>query len=196
MSVPRLRFTLDTSSVIHAVQNGQYGPEIADLVALGQAGAVHLYLTGAFEVDMERASELHLTANIAWLQNQTAIERIPQPARFDFSTFDDPGHGFVGDEHLEPIKKLESFMLPAELQPGQFDPAIEPDKQEKFRRKVADVQHLAGHLMSGNDYFVTSDEDDMLRPTRKRRIFEAASIRVVDPLQALEIARRSGSVGP
>ncbi|MBG0560710.1 hypothetical protein [Actinoplanes aureus] len=55
-------------------------------------------------------------------------------------------------------------MLPPALQPGQFDPATEPEKQAKFRRKVADVQHLVGHLMSGNDYFITSDEDDMLKP--------------------------------
>jgi hypothetical protein len=180
--------TLDTSCVIHAAQNGQYVAELAELVSLAKAGRVSLFLTGAFEVDMEKAKDRNKAQNFEWLRGRPVIARVPQPFRFDFSPFDDPGHGFMkGPEEVALLKKLEEIMVPADLRPGRFDPAKEPALQVKFRRKIADVQHLGGHLMSGNDYFVTTDSDDMLR--KKARILAATSIRVIDPTEAVNIAR-------
>jgi hypothetical protein len=184
-----LRFTLDTSSIIHVAQDQLYRPEIDELVILGRSGAVRLYLTGAFELDMERAREDRLAANLEWLRGQPIV-RVPQPWRFNMSPFGDAGHGFLAGEHKGALERLEASMLPLGLQPGKFDPASEPDKQAKFRKKVADVQHLAGHLMSGNDYFVTSDEDDMLKPSKRKRIFDAAAIRIINPREAIALARR------
>lgn len=48
--------------------------------------------------------------------------------------------------------------------------------------------------MSGNDYFVTTDSDDMLR--KKDRIFAATSIRVIDPAEAVTIVRQGGAPTP
>ena len=87
-------------------------------------------------------------------------------------------------------------MLPEGLRPGQFNPDGDRAKQLRFRRKVADVQHLMGHYMSGNDFFVTSDEDDMLNATKRVRILKASLIRIVNPVEALAIARQGRSATP
>jgi hypothetical protein len=187
-----LRFTLDTNCVIHAAQHGQYATEVANLVTIAQTGAIDIFLTGAFELDQEKAQTQNLVQNLEWLQARPVVTRVVQPWRFNFSPIGNPGHGLVADAKQQAlIKKLESIMLSAHLRPGQFDPETEPDLQEKFRRKVADVQHLGGHLMSNNDYFVTTDSDDMLSERKKARIFEASSIQVIDPIEALQIARQS-----
>ncbi len=56
------------------------------------------------------------------------------------------------------------------------------------------MQHLTAHVMSGHDAFVTSDEDDMLR--KRDRLREVTGIVVLDPDEAVRLARRSGERAP
>ncbi|MFF0874484.1 hypothetical protein [Micromonospora aurantiaca (nom. illeg.)] len=187
--------TLDTSCVIHAAQEGRYAEELAELVSLAQAERVGLYLTGAFDVDMEKAKQYNKQVNFEWLQKRPIIRRIPQPFRFDFSPLGDPRHALMGgSEDAALVKRLEEIVLPTDLRPGKFNPAQEPHLQARFRRKVADVQHLGGHMMSGNDYFVTTDADDMIK--KRDRIREATGIRIIDPTEAATIARLGRALSP
>jgi hypothetical protein len=183
--------TLDTNCVIYAAQQGQYLDELVELVSLAQASKLSLFLTGAFELDQETAGPDNKALNLEWLRERPVIRRVPQPFRFNFSPFNDPGHGFLAGQHAASLEKLERIILPADLRPGQFDPAQEPALQAKFRNKLADVQHLGGHLMSGNDYFITNDKRDMLK--KRDRILAATSIRVVNPIEAVQIARGSSA---
>jgi hypothetical protein len=178
--------TLDTNCVIYAAQRGRYASELDELVTMARGGKVSLFLTSAFEVDQERAREPNKRLNLQWLRERPLISRAPQPFRFDFSPLGDPGHVLLGgNEDAELVTKLEEIVLPPRLRPGQFDPT-DHESQSKFRRKVADVQHLAGHLISQNDVFVTTDSDDMLK--KRDRILTATGIRVVDPPEAVAIA--------
>jgi hypothetical protein len=146
--------TLDTNCVIDAAQGDARASDVERLVDLAVAGQVILFLTSAFELDQERASVRNRETNWAWLSNQPVIDdqpviaRAPQPWRFNFSKLDDPGHGLLGDEAAPVVTRLEEILLTPAWRPGEFD-ADDPALQREFRRRVADCQHLAGHVMSG-----------------------------------------------
>jgi hypothetical protein len=183
-----LRLTLDTNCVIDAAQRGRYRAELDELVQLAQAEALQLSLTSAFENDQETASEVYRPQNLRWLQDRPVVGRIPQPFRFDISPLGDSGHVLAGGpDEAAVITKLEQIILAPQYQVGQLD-ANDSKLMARFRRRVADVQHLAGHMMSGNDYFVTSDHDDMLK--KRKQIRHAAGIAIVDPPEAVALARK------
>jgi hypothetical protein len=116
------------------------------------------------------------------------VGRIPQPFRFDISPLGDSGHVLAGGpDEATVITKLEQIILAPQYQVGQLD-ANDSKLMARFRRRVADVQHLAGHMMSGNDYFVTSDHDDMLK--KREQMWHAAGIAIVDPPEAVALARQ------
>jgi hypothetical protein len=76
-----LRLTLDTNCVIHAAQAQPYCPQIDELAEHGRQGRVGLWITTAFTVDQERASDDRKQRNLAWLSKQPVIGRIPGPFR-------------------------------------------------------------------------------------------------------------------
>jgi hypothetical protein len=59
----------------------------------------------------------------------------------------------------------------------------------KQRRKASDVQHLAAHFIAGHDAFVTDDRD-MLKDSRRKSLRERTGILVVDPVDAVRMARQ------
>jgi hypothetical protein len=78
-----LRLTLDTNCVIHAAQAQAYGPQVDELAELGRGGRVGLWITTAFKVDQERASDDNRQRNLAWAQPAANHRRRPGavPAR-------------------------------------------------------------------------------------------------------------------
>jgi hypothetical protein len=181
--------TIDTNCVIYAAQGHRYRSELEELVDLARNGRVALALTSAFEIDQEKAPEQKRTQNLTWLSKQPTIARIPQPFRLDYHPLDDPGHVLLGGERdAAVLTALEQIVLPPDLQVGQVD-ADDAAAMKTFRRKVSDVQHLAGHAMSGNDVFVTEDKDDML--DNKDKILAATGIRIADIPTAVALARQA-----
>jgi hypothetical protein len=185
-----LRFTLDTSSVIHAAQAQRYGPQIDELVDLARDGQVGLWITEAFTVDQERAPADKHQRNLAWLSARPTIGRIPGPFRFGYSKWGGPDV-FTDADNGTADTALRELLLPARLQPGRQD-EHDPVLMARNRRKITDVHHLTAHRMAGHDAFVTSDHDDMLR--KREAIRRRTGIVVVDPAEAVQLARRHPSV--
>jgi hypothetical protein len=168
-------FTLDTSCIIHAVQDQAQAEYIEALVEAARAGTVSLFLTVAFSADMSRASSENLDANLAWLAGRPIAADVPGPFRLDYSTLDG-GDVLVSGEQAALITAIEHIVLPAAYQVGNLR-ADDPECMFRWSRKVNDVQHLAAHIMAGHDAFVTSDEDDILK--KRDRLRSASGIVVL-----------------
>lgn len=174
-------FTLDTSCVIHVVQQQEHAGAVERLVDAAQAGRVILWLTAAFSADMTRASSEHLQANLTWLAGQPIMQTAPGPFRLDYSYLDGPDVLVTDDQSLV-IDAIEDIVLPAEYQVG----LLRTDDQgfmAKWSRKINDVQHLAAHYMAGHDAFVTSDHDDIVN--KREQLWDRARIRVYTPDEAV-----------
>jgi hypothetical protein len=182
-----LRLTLDTSCVIHAVQTQRYRDQVDQLVELARSGRIGLWLTSAFVRDQSRASADRREANLAWLSQRPVIERAPGPFRLAYSPLGEDDV-LATDAQADADRRIQQIVLPEGYRPGQLrdgDAAF----MDRWRRKVTDVHHLTAHLMSRNDAFVTSDEDDLLK---KRAALEAeVGIVVVNPEEAVEMTRQS-----
>lgn len=178
MMAPR-SFTIDTSCVIHAAQTQAQAEYVNTLVNAALDGDVALYLTNAFDADMTRASAKNLAANLGWLAERPLISRVPGPFRLDYSALD--GGDVLSDEHAALVTEIEQIVLPSQYQVGNVR-AGNSEFMSQWARKVNDVQHLAAHLMAGNDAFVTTDSDDILR--KRNRLHAATGIVVLSLREA------------
>ena len=177
-------FTLDTSCVIHAVQQQEHAAAVERLADAARGGQVTLWLTAAFSADMTRASSEHLQANLTWLAGQPILQTAPGPFRidFDYSYLDGPDV-LVSDEQALVIDAVEDIVLSSEYRVGR----LRTDDQElmaRWSRRINDVQHLAAHHMAGHDAFVTSDHDDIV--SKREQLWERARIRVYTPDEAVQ----------
>jgi len=68
-------------------------------------------------------------------------------------------------------------------------PLWEDGDADRERRRWLDFHHLAGHILSLNDAFVTSDQGRAFTPRRRRMLREDAGIEVLDPHAALQRVR-------
>lgn len=174
------RYTLDTSCVIHAVQQQAQASAVETLVDAARNNQVRLFMTNAFDADMTRASASHLQANLTWLAAQPVVQGVPGPLRLDYSTLGG-GDVLASEASAALATIIEQIVLPAEYQVGELRPD-DPEFMAKWRRKVNDVQHLAAHLAAGHDAFVTSDEDDIVK--KRDRLHAATGLVVLTPAEA------------
>jgi uncharacterized membrane-anchored protein len=180
-----LRLTLDTNCIIHAAQAQHYGPQVDELAEHGRVGRVGLWITTAFKVDQDRASDDNRQRNLAWLSQRPTIGTIPGPWRVGYSGLEGPD-GFTDPDHADADLALREIILPEELQRGRLD-EHDPAQLARNRRKVTDVQHLTAHLMAGHDAFVTDDHDDMLDNVDAIR--RRTGIVVIDPAEAVQLVQ-------
>jgi len=179
-----LRFTLDTSGVIHAVQAQRYGPQVDELVELGRQGRVGLWITTAFGNDQERAPADKHQRNLAWLSERPLIGTVPGGFRLNYSRLG-IDTALLSEEQAATVRTIDEILLPTRYQVGNLR-ADDEISMAKWRRKANDVQHLTAHLIAGHDAFVTSDDDDMLK--KRAELQTRAGIVVVDPLEAVQMA--------
>ena len=174
-------FTLDTSCVIHAVQQQEHAGAVERLADAARAGRVTLWLTAAFNADMTRASSEHLQANLTWLTGQPILQPAPGPFRLAYSHLDGPDV-LVSDLQALVIDAVEDVVLPSEYRVGRLR-TDDPEVMARWSRKINDVQHLAAHHMAGHDAFVTSDHDIV---GKREQLWERTRIRVYTPNEAVQ----------
>jgi hypothetical protein len=182
-----LRLTIDTSLVIHSVQGQHFAAEVDELVEFARAGLVDLSLTTAFEVDQERAMPVYRAQNLDWLSQHPMIARVLQVACWDYSDWGG-GSAWGADDSERVNAELEKIVLRPQYQVGSVD-VSDPAYMQKWRRAVTDVQHLLAHHASGNDAFVTSDDDDMVK--KKDAIRMATGIVTYGVPEAVQVVRSS-----
>ena len=182
-----LRFTLDTSCVIHAVSKEAYGPEVEELVRLCGQGAGELWLTTAFDEDQENAGEARRAANLRWINERPFKGRIGQPLRCDFSVLD--GRSIVIDQRTsDAVEAIEEILLSADFRRTSLS-AGDSRIAERWRRRIKDVQHLGAHFFYRHDVFVTTDKDDMIKKRDKLR--RQTGIVIENPSEAVLRARNA-----
>ncbi len=179
-----LRFTLDTSSVIHGAQAQQYGPQIDELVELARKGQIGLWITTAFANDQERAPADKRQRNLAWLSERSWIGTVRGAFRLDYSRLG-VDTVLLSDEQKATAMKIDEILLREVYRVGNLR-ADDEAFMAVWRRKANDVQQLVAHLIAGHDAFVTSDDDDMLK--KRAELQARTGIVVVDPAQAVQLA--------
>jgi hypothetical protein len=182
-----LRFTLDTSCVIHAVSQQAYGPDVEKLAVLCGEGAGELWLTTAFDDDQESAGEVRLAANLRWIGERPVMGRIAQPMRLDYSPLDGPSI-LIDDRTADACRAIEEILLPPSLRGAALD-ANDGQLMGRWRRRIKDVQHLAAHFYYGHDVFVTSDHKDMIG--KRDKLLRRTGIVIENPTEAVQRARNA-----
>jgi hypothetical protein len=181
-----LRLTLDTTSVIDAAQAQPRGPLVNELVDLGRQGRVGLWITEAFTIDQQRASDDQQQRNLVWLSERPVIGRVPGPFRLGYSELGGPDW-LLDDDNIAAADTLLCELLLRERHQAANLQEDDAALMAKWRQKVTDVHHLTAHLMAGHDAFVTSDHRDLLR--HRDAIRRRTGIVVVDPAEAVQLAR-------
>lgn len=180
-----IRFTLDTSCVIHAVSKQESGRDVEELVRLCAEGAGEAWLTTAFDEDQETAGEARRAANRQWITERPIAGWIGQPLRLNFSVLG--GRSILIDARTEEAcKAMEEVLLPPSIRGARLDAADAP-QMDRWRKRVKDVQHLGAHVFYRHDVFVTTDVDDMLK--KRDELFTRAGVLVEAPGKAACRAR-------
>jgi hypothetical protein len=182
VTATKLRFTLDTSCVIHAVANQRYASDVNELAERCRNGEAELWLTAAFHEDQATAGDGRRAANLRWIAGSPVITAISQPFRIENSPVDDRGSVLVDERTKDACGAIEAILLPG-YRRQTLDSGNE-EQMRKWRKRIIDVQHLASHFMSGHDVFVTSDDDDMLR--KRDRLWRRTGIVIESPNQAVK----------
>jgi hypothetical protein len=155
-----LRFTLDTSCVIHAVAGQAYAADVEELASLCRQGWAEMWLTRAFDEDQENAGDVRRAANLRWISQRSVMGQIPQPLGLDYGPLDDRSV-LIDERTVDARQAIEEILLPLGLRVGALDPG-DSQLMARWRKRIRDVQHLASHFFHGYDVFVTSDNDDMI----------------------------------
>jgi hypothetical protein len=171
-----LKLTLDTNCIIAAAQGERDGVHVDQLAELARAGRIMISVTSGFAVDQRTARPEFHQANLAYLATMPVL-RVPGPFRFDMS-FLNGEDVFIDEDTADLDKRLRGIIL------GGNVPLV-------ASKKMNDVHHLTAHHMAGNDVFVTSDGDDMVKKKKRERLRVEAGIIVKTPEEAVALATAS-----
>jgi hypothetical protein len=112
-----LRLTLDTSSILHGVLGQEYGAAVDELVKLGRAGRVGLWINTAFANDQQRASAERHQRNLAWLSQRPHIGTVPGGFRLNYSRLG-IDTTLLSPEQKAIAQSLDETLLPKAYQAG------------------------------------------------------------------------------
>jgi len=168
-----LKLTLDTNCVIAAARGEPNAIHVDQLAELARAGRITISVTSGFKVDQRTARPDFQQVNLAYLATVPVI-RVPGPFRLDMSFLDDDDV-LVDDQTADLDKRIATIVLGGVAMVAS--------------KKMNDVHHLTAHCMAGNNVFVTSDGDDMVKKRDKLRA--EVGIVVKTPAEAVALATSS-----
>ncbi len=167
------KITIDTNCVVGLFdtksQTATSTDELRELVRYALSGVIELCVTTRVEVDLERDKDNQRREEM--LRSISMLPVVGTVARWDVSKWDG------GDVMADP-KRQE---LVDEVQRIVF-PGLAPESR-RYANKIADIDHLVGHTLSGRDIFVT-DDGDILR--RYAQLRDAVGILVMSPAECLK----------
>jgi hypothetical protein len=170
-SIPKI--TLDTNCVIGLLdtksETATSTEELRELVRLALSGKIELSITTRVEVDVERDNDSQRRASM--LKQIAMFPVIGTVARWDTSKWDGEDI-WVGPEEQALAEEVQRTVFPG-LTP----------KSARYENKIADIDHLLGHKLSGRDIFVTDDSGILRRHAELRASF---GIVVMKPAECLE----------
>jgi hypothetical protein len=173
MRPPAPKITIDTNCVVGLFdtksETATSRDELRELMRYALSGVIELCVTTRVEVDFGRDKDAERRDEMMNLVAMLPV--IGTIARWDVSSWDS------GDVMVDE----KSDQLSDEVQRIVF-PGLTPKKSGKYANKVADIDHLVGHTLSGRDVFVT-DDGAILR--RYRELQDAIGILVMSPAECL-----------
>lgn len=131
--------------------------------------------TGSVEIAVTSRLHNDIPPGALWEQIQdlpiVAAARLPSPARVDWSTVGGPD-AVADDDLSQEAQTLMKLLFP------MADPM-----STKHHSRIADVDHLLAHKMSGRDVFITSDKAIL---NRARQLEQTQGIRVSTAIAFLD----------
>lgn len=138
-----MKLTVDTNVLRDAIEPHRAGHAIAtELLALHQAGKCEVRVTTRLDVDVPTDPLRKLIESLEVLDTAP----VGTVFRLDYSTLG--GGDFLADEKwAQEADELMNLLFPG------ADPT-----SPRHKNRVADVDHLMGHQLSGRDVFVTNEK--------------------------------------
>ena len=153
-----MRLTLDANCLTDLANDGAQAVPIRALIDLHRAGTIQVFV-----------STIPASASVAGINDLPSV--LPA-GRFEMSSWGAAVYGSEKDELADRIKSIVNSTV---------------DTLTLNRTAVnapPDVDGLAGHIRSGHDIFVTSDEH-FLRDARRRPLLALGAKQILTPEQAL-----------
>lgn len=171
IQIPKI--TIDTNCVVGLFdtksQTATSTDELRELMRYALTGGIELSITTRVEVDFRRDKDDQRREEM--LKNISMLPVIGTIGRWNDSKWD--GGDFMADSKRQ--------ALVDEVQRIVF-PGLTPESA-RHANKVADIDHLVGHALSGRDVFVTDDGAILRRYTQLR---DAVGILVMSPAECLK----------
>ena len=164
LSEGAMKLTVDTNVLRDAVEPHRAGHAIAtDILALHHAGKCEVRVTTRLDVDVGSDPLRELIASLDVLDTPA----VGTVFRLDYSTLD--GGDVLADEAW--AREVDELMY-------LVFPGADPNSP-RHKNRVADIDHLMGHKLSGRDVFVTNDKGILTHQEELRHRF---GITVMAPL--------------
>ena len=141
-----LKITLDTTNIIDYFERDK--TYISPIIDLANLGKLDLAITTRVPIDLMRdKDEFRRNAILEQLNRSKEIRTIGAPFRLDMS-FLDSGDFVIGDDEAKWIKEIETCLFPSLAM-----------NSKRLDNKLCDCDHLAAHILSKRDVFLTTDNN-------------------------------------
>lgn len=166
-----LKITLDTNCIILYFEQGN--EFVAQLIRYALERKVDLAITTRAYADLERDKLNERKKSM--LKKIGSFPVLRTGARWGVSKWDS-GDFWAGKDYEALTREIQEILFP-------FLDTYDP----RFKNKICDVDHLAGHIWARRDFFVTYD-DGFLR--RKEQIDERWGVKIFSPQECIEQIRK------
>jgi len=163
----KIKVTLDTCCLIdYQNKKDNYMPKI---IEMHKVGNIDIKCTTRVDFDQRNYEDSNKKDELGKLCNQFGI--IGTVLRWDFSKLGD-GDFFSGEEENILEERLKTIMFP------NVDFSI---LNEKNQGRLADIDHLLGHILEKRDYFITSNTKDFIDKGKREKLRSLFGIVILTP---------------
>jgi hypothetical protein len=186
--------TLDNMCIIDLERNREHAPQIRKLIQMHRDREINLQVvaTSASEKKLDGTHPSHFDEFKHRIASTELgdVKILPTLCRSDFSFSD---HCVCGGRWLDELEKeIQTILFTTdEVEYGDFSRKYSYDEKDKkgwieWVNNKCDVLTLWSHIWYNGDIFVT-DDNNFHEPTKKPRLIELGSGRILRPPEAVEM---------
>ncbi|HNU62165.1 MAG TPA: hypothetical protein PKL04_08195 [Methanofastidiosum sp.] len=167
-----IKVTLDTCCLIN-YQNKK-DTEVSQIIDMHKKNAIDIKCTTRVDFDQRNYGDQKKREELDKLCNEFGT--IGTVFRWGFSRLDS-GDVFTGKEEDLLEEKLKAIMFP-NVNFGILD--------ERNEGRLADIDHLIGHILEKRDYFVTSNTKDFIDNRKRENLKSEFDLNILTPKEFIE----------